>query len=75
MYVFGEFYDETLELLAQGACSVFVPVVGGVYRAVYAPATPRVRTNMLNDPIGFALTATKKTREFAEYKGLLLEDY
>ena len=74
MILFYEQYDETLDLLDAGCCSVFVPVIGGVYRAVFAPANGTVQRKMLNDPIRFALTATVKTREFAQSKGYLTED-
>lgn len=74
MILFYEQYDETLDLLDAGCCSVFVPVTGGLYRAVFAPASETVRRKMLNDPMGFAVTAATKTREFAQSKGYLTED-
>jgi hypothetical protein len=73
-YLFDAFYDETLDLIDAGCCSVFIPVHGGLYRAVFAPAGETVRQKMLNDPMGFAVTAICKTREFAEAKGCLMED-
>lgn len=75
MILFTEFYDEALDLLEMDVCSVFVPVRGGVYRAVFAPASSRVRSRMLNDPMGFAVVATRKTREFAARQGYDLEGY
>lgn len=75
MILFNEYYDETLDLLDAGACSVFVPLKGGIYRAVFAPASGRVRSRMLNDPMGFAVTAAHKTREFAVRQGYELEGY
>jgi hypothetical protein len=73
--LFNPQYDEALDLLDGGACSVYVPVRGGLYRAVFAPATGRVRSRMLNDPMGFAVTAAVKTREFAVKQGYELEGY
>jgi hypothetical protein len=73
--LFNAFYDEALGLMEAGACSVFVPVTGGLYRAVFAPASGRVRSRMLNDPMGFAVTAAIKTREFAVRQGYEMEDY
>ncbi len=75
MNLFGSHYDEALDLLDAGACSVFVPVRGGLYRAVFAPASGQVRSRMLNDPMGFAVTAAIKTREFAVKQGYEMEDY
>ena len=75
MILFDEYYDEALDLLDAGACSVFIPLKGGIYRAVFAPASGRVRARMLNDPMGFAVTAARKTREFAVRQGYELEGY
>lgn len=75
MILFNRYYDETLDLLDAGACSVFIPVRGGLYRAVFAPASTQVRSRMLNDPMGFAVTAARKTREFAVRQGYEMEDY
>ena len=74
-YLFSHYYDEALDLMEAGACTVFVPVRDGVFRAVYAPSGPRVRSRMLNDPMGFAVTAACKTREFAVRQGYEMEDY
>lgn len=75
MTLFDDYYDEALDLLDAGACSVFIPLRGGIYRAVFAPANSRVRAKMLNDPMGFAVTAARKTREFAVRQGYEPEGY
>ena len=75
MTIFNELYDETIDLLDHDCCTVFVPVVGGLYRAVFAPADSHVKSKMVNNPLRFAATAVIKTREFAESRGYLLEDY
>jgi hypothetical protein len=74
MYLFDRHYDEALELVDVGVCCVFVPVSGGIYRAIFAPAGQKVRYRMMKDPVGFAITATKKTREYAIKQGYELED-
>ena len=74
-YLFSHYYDEALDLIDAGACTVFIPVRNGVYRAVFAPASPLVRSKMLNDPLGFAVTAARKTRQFAARQGYEMEDY
>ena len=72
--IFGDYYDDTLDLLDDGVCSVFVPLREGLYRAMFAPANWKVRERMLDDPNGFAITAARKTREFAIKQGYEVED-
>ena len=75
MELFDSYYDEALDLLDADACSVFVPITDGIFRAVFTPATGRVRQRMLIDPSGCAGPAVLKTREFAVRQGYELEGY
>ena len=65
----NEDYDDVLRALDKGANVCFVPTSVGLFQSIFAPATERAARNAREDPVGFACTACRKTRFFAEDQG------
>jgi hypothetical protein len=65
----NEDYDDVLRALDSGANVCFVPTSVGLFQSIFQPATRGAALNAREDPVGFACTACRKTRKFAEDQG------
>lgn len=69
MRLFSESYDENIRTLEIGGNVAYIPLVEGVYKSVFFPATEEATQKAKDEPLQFALLACYKTREFAEEGG------